>query len=37
MLVSVMGPRLCRLITHLDLTDSTVDEAGEVLAGLLKG
>jgi threonine aldolase len=36
-LVSVMGPRLCRLITHLDLTDSTVDEAGEVLAALLKG
>jgi threonine aldolase len=35
-LISVLGPRLCRLITHLDLTDSTVDEAGDVLVELLK-
>ncbi len=36
-LVSVLGPRLCRLITHLDLDDAAVDEATEVLTELLKG
>jgi threonine aldolase len=35
-LVSVLGPRLGRLITHLDLDDAAVDDAIEVLTGLLK-
>jgi threonine aldolase len=36
-LISVLGPRLCRLITHLDLDDSTVDKAGDVLVEILAG
>jgi threonine aldolase len=34
-LVSVLGPRMARLITHLDLTDDAVDRAIEVLTGIL--
>jgi threonine aldolase len=34
-LVSVLGPRTARLITHLDLTDDAVDRAIEVLTGIL--
>jgi threonine aldolase len=35
-LVSVLGPRAARLLTHLDLDDAAVDRATEVLTGLLK-
>jgi threonine aldolase len=35
-LVSVLGPRLCRLITHLDVSDEDVDRAAEVLAAALR-
>jgi hypothetical protein len=31
----VLGPRMARLITHLDLTDDAVDRAIEVLTGIL--
>ncbi|HEX6871945.1 MAG TPA: GntG family PLP-dependent aldolase [Micromonosporaceae bacterium] len=34
-LVSVLGPRLGRLVTHLDLDDEGVDVAAKVLAGIL--
>ncbi|HYN95854.1 MAG TPA: GntG family PLP-dependent aldolase [Pilimelia sp.] len=34
-LVSVLGPRTGRLVTHLDLTDDGVDRAIDVLTGLL--
>ncbi len=34
-LVSVLGPRTARLVTHLDLDDEDVDHAGRVLSGLL--
>ena len=34
--VSALGPRLVRLITHLDINDSDVDRASEVLASLLQ-
>ena len=36
-LVSVLGPRVGRLVTHLDLDDTGVDRAIEVLTGLLSG
>ncbi|MBX6749214.1 MAG: aminotransferase class I/II-fold pyridoxal phosphate-dependent enzyme [Micromonosporaceae bacterium] len=36
-LVSVLGPRLGRLITHLDVDDAAIDQAIEVLASILKG
>jgi Threonine aldolase len=36
-LVSVLGPRLGRLITHLDVDDAGVDRAIEVLTSILKG
>jgi threonine aldolase len=36
-LVSVLGPRLARLITHLDVDDAAVDQAIEVLTSILKG
>jgi threonine aldolase len=36
-LVSVLGPRLGRLITHLDVDDAAVDQAIEVLTSILKG
>ncbi|MEV4755461.1 GntG family PLP-dependent aldolase [Micromonospora sp. NPDC049559] len=36
-LVSVVGPRTARLVTHLDLDDATVDRAAEALAGILRG
>jgi threonine aldolase len=34
-LVSVLGPRTGRLVTHLDLDDAAVDRAADVLTGLL--
>ena len=34
--VSALGPRLVRLITHLDINDADVDRASEVLASLLQ-
>jgi len=36
-LVSVLGPRRMRLVTHLDVDDAGVDRACEVLAGLVAG
>jgi threonine aldolase len=36
-LVSVLGPRLGRLITHLDVSDDDLDRAISVLVGLLRG
>jgi threonine aldolase len=36
-LISVMGPRLARLITHLDVDDAAVDRAIDVLTGIFKG
>ncbi|RIV38420.1 low specificity L-threonine aldolase [Micromonospora radicis] len=35
-LVSVLGPRTARLVTHMDVTDTAVDRAGTVLAGILR-
>jgi threonine aldolase len=35
-LVSVLGPRTARLVTHLDLDDAGVDRAIEVLTALLR-
>jgi threonine aldolase len=34
-LVSVLGPRTARLVTHLDVDDAGIDRAIEVLTGLL--
>jgi threonine aldolase len=34
-LVSVLGPRVGRLVTHLDVDDAGIDRAAEVLTGLL--
>jgi threonine aldolase len=34
-LVSQVGPRRIRLVTHLDVDRAAVERAGEVLAGLL--
>jgi len=34
-LVSVLGPRTARLVTHLDLDDAAVDRASDVLATVL--
>jgi threonine aldolase len=34
-LVSVLGPRMARLVTHLDVDDAGTDHAVEVLTGLL--
>jgi threonine aldolase len=36
-LVSVLGPRTARLVTHLDLDDAGVDQAAEVLTAILRG
>jgi threonine aldolase len=36
-LVSILGPRIARLITHLDLDDAAVDEAIDALTTVLKG
>jgi threonine aldolase len=36
-LVSALGPRRARLVTHLDVDDEAVDSAGKVLAQLLSG
>ncbi|MFC0529620.1 threonine aldolase family protein [Phytohabitans kaempferiae] len=36
-LVSVLGPRVARLVTHLDLDDPAIDRAIEVLTRILKG
>ena len=35
-LISVIAPRVVRLITHLDVDDAAVAQASEVLAGVLK-
>jgi threonine aldolase len=35
-LISVMGPRLARLITHLDVDDTAVDRAIDVLSATLR-
>jgi threonine aldolase len=35
-LVSVMGPRAGRLVTHLDVDDAGIDRAAEVLGGILR-
>jgi threonine aldolase len=35
-LVSVLGPRVARLVTHLDVDDAGIDRATEVLVRLLK-
>lgn len=36
-MVSVLGPRFARLVTHLDLDDAAIDRAIEVLPPLLTG
>jgi threonine aldolase len=36
-LVSVLGPRTARLVTHLDLDDAGVDRAADVLTAILRG
>jgi threonine aldolase len=36
LLVSALGPRYLRLVTHLDLTDSDIDQATEILGRLLQ-
>jgi threonine aldolase len=36
-MVSVLGPKLVRLIAHLDVDDDDIDRAIEVLTGLLRG
>ncbi|GAB3811385.1 threonine aldolase family protein [Micromonospora zhanjiangensis] len=36
-LISVLGPRTARLVTHLDLDDAGVDRAIEVLTTVLRG
>lgn len=36
-LVSVLGPRIARLVTHLDVDDAGVDRAIEVLTRILRG
>ena len=35
-LVSALGPKYARLVTHLDVSDSNVRVAAEVLASILK-
>ncbi|MGW0433715.1 threonine aldolase family protein [Micromonospora sp. NPDC003197] len=35
-LVSVLGPRTARLVTHLDLDDAAIDQAVEVLTGIFR-
>lgn len=35
-LVSALGPRLARLVTHRDVTAEQVDQAADVLSGLLR-
>ncbi len=34
-LVSVLGPRVARLVTHLDVDDAGIDRACQVLPGIL--
>ena len=36
-LVSVLGPRVVRLVTHLDIDDAGIDRAAEVLVHVFKG
>jgi threonine aldolase len=36
-LVSVMGPRFARLLTHLDVDDAGIDRAAEVFTGIFSG
>jgi threonine aldolase len=35
-LVSVLGPRLVRLVTHLDVDDEDIDQAIDVLTAVLR-
>jgi threonine aldolase len=35
--VSVLGERVARLVTHVDVDDAAIDHAGEVLSALLAG
>jgi threonine aldolase len=35
-LVSVLGPRTARLLTHLHLEDADIDQAIEVLTGIFR-
>jgi threonine aldolase len=35
-LVSVLGPRSARLVTHLDLDDADIERAIEVLSAILR-
>ena len=36
LLISVLGPRTARLVTHLDVTDAQVDRAAEILTAALR-
>jgi threonine aldolase len=36
-LVSVLGPRSGRLLTHLDVDDAGIEQAIEVLTAILRG
>jgi threonine aldolase len=36
-LVSVLGPRFARLLTHLDVDDAGIDRAIDVLTGIFAG
>jgi threonine aldolase len=35
-LISVLGPRTARLVTHLDVSDDAVDQAATVLTRILR-
>ncbi|MFG1674850.1 threonine aldolase family protein [Micromonospora sp. NPDC049282] len=36
LLISVLGPRTARLVTHLDVTDAQIDRAADILATALR-
>jgi threonine aldolase len=36
-LVSALGPKYARLVTHLDISEAQAKSAAEVLASILKG
>lgn len=36
-LISVLGPRTARLVTHLDVADEAVDRAADRLTTVLRG
>ena len=35
-LISALGPKFARLVTHLDIDDAAMEYAAEVLAGALE-